>query len=121
MQVLLIDDDDDDVLFFNDALRHIYPAADLRRFASSEEAIQSINSEKVKCPDIIFIDINMPGSNGWVCLQQIRKIAGWIGIPTVMYSSAYREHVVIPTEVGHVAYYRKSDSLQEICTGKRRR
>ena len=114
MILLLIDDDDDDVLFFSDALREIYPAADLHRYARADKALEKINGKEMVQPDIIFIDINMPVINGWECLRQIRTIAGWQGIPSIIYSSASPDHILIPADIGTVTYYQKSDSFDEL-------
>ena len=115
MNLLLIDDDDDDVLFFSDALQEIYPAAILHRFASAEEALRQMEQAKTSDPDLIFIDINMPAINGWECLRQIKKMAGWQKIPIVMYSSASLQNSgVAPADVGATAFYQKSDSFDEL-------
>jgi DNA-binding response OmpR family regulator len=115
MNLLLIDDDEDDVSIFTDALREISPTAILQRFASAEAALREMVQETIAKPDLLLIDVNMPVINGWQCLREIKKLAGWQGIPLIMYSSADLEATgVKPVDVGAVAFYQKSDSFDSL-------
>jgi CheY-like chemotaxis protein len=115
MNLLLIDDDDDDVLFFSDALRETFPTAVLQRFASPEEALRLMARKQIDQPDLIFIDVNMPMINGWECIREIKRMAGWQEIPLVMYSSAdLQSSGMNPADVGAVAFYQKSDSFDAL-------
>jgi CheY-like chemotaxis protein len=39
-------------------------------------------------PDIIFLDVNMPGKSGIQCLEEIRSNRNWNHIPIIIQSSA---------------------------------
>lgn len=42
--------------------------------AQSADIALSILSNKIKMPEIIFLDINMPGKNGWEFLEEFSEI-----------------------------------------------
>ncbi|MBC7485318.1 MAG: response regulator [Cytophagaceae bacterium] len=39
-------------------------------------------------PSIIFLDINMPGMNGWDCLTKLKSREKLKHIPAIMYSAS---------------------------------
>jgi len=115
MTVLLIDDDEDDVLFFEEALRDLVPNSFLRCCSCAEEALLYMSHATSEMPDVIFLDINMPVINGWECLREIKKIAGWEMIPVVMYSTAdLSKSGMLPTDVGAAGFYKKGNSFSEL-------
>lgn len=67
-KVLVVDDEDDVRLFLQDFLseRDLQVGA----AASGEEALEAIAQSK---PDIILLDLMMPGMDGLECLEQIKK------------------------------------------------
>lgn len=68
-KVLVVDDEDDVRLFLQDFLSE----RDLQVGAagSGEEALESIEQTK---PDIILLDLMMPGMDGLECLEKIKKM-----------------------------------------------
>ncbi|HTL47368.1 MAG TPA: response regulator [Verrucomicrobiae bacterium] len=67
-KILVVDDEDDVRLFLQDFLseRDLEVAA----AGSGEEAIEQIERSK---PDIVLLDLMMPGMDGLQCLEQIKK------------------------------------------------
>jgi CheY-like chemotaxis protein len=64
--VLLIDDSDYDNLFHERVIK-----------TSGKEALDYLienQKQSKENPDIIFLDINMPGMNGWEFLEQYQKL-----------------------------------------------
>jgi len=107
--ILLIDDDEDDALFFSDALHEVAPEMTLLYCRAGQEALDSLTRNKLKRPDIIFLDINMPVVSGWECLREIKKVAGFQAIPIIMYSTADAAQTgITPEAVGAAAFYQKS-------------
>ena len=63
---------DDSALFkqtFKEILQVRFPSIEIREATDGEKAIQEI---KTSPPDIIFMDINLPGENGLVLTQKIK-------------------------------------------------
>jgi CheY-like chemotaxis protein len=77
--VLLIDDDEPTNIFTTIILEE-YGCADYIHIAhSGPEALDYLsgNAHAVKAhrPDLIFLDINMPGMDGWEFLEEYKKLA----------------------------------------------
>lgn len=82
--ILLIDDDEDEFEIFSTALREI-PGP---RFSYASSAAEAMKMMEADCPDLIFLDINMPGIDGLKCLAGIRNTNGYENIPVIIYSTA---------------------------------
>ncbi len=82
--ILLIDDDSDELDFFLLAQNEMpgrFKCSYLNNPVKAVETIEHLN------PDLIFLDINMPGMNGFECLSAIKKEAGFKK-PVVFYSTS---------------------------------
>ena len=67
---MLIDDDDDDNFFHEREILKNNSRCDVLIYESAKEALAYLKSGKEPHSDLIFLDINMPGMNGWEFLQQ---------------------------------------------------
>jgi len=76
--IYLADDDEDDRSFFSEAIGEIDPSVILKQASDGMQLMEIIHNLSDPLPDIIFLDINMPGINGFECLQEIRKLEGAI-------------------------------------------
>jgi CheY-like chemotaxis protein len=86
--ILLIDDDDDEHLFFQWTAEKISNDLCLLHAYSSKQAVNMLQQV---APDIIFLDINLPGNDGFECLKEIRQITACDDIPIYMYSTEISE------------------------------
>lgn len=84
LHILLVDDDEDEHLFFKWSLEKIETGISFTSVFSGTQAVKHIAEKAV---DIIFVDINLPGADGFDCLQSIRNIQGYKNIPVYMYST----------------------------------
>ncbi|HLC84078.1 MAG TPA: LytTR family DNA-binding domain-containing protein [Bacteroidia bacterium] len=76
-----------------------YPEIEVVGEASNvETAIDSIKQLK---PDVIFLDIQMPGKNGFELLEEIS------GVPEVVFVTAYDEYAIRAFEVNALDYLLK--------------
>jgi len=75
--VLLIDDSDYDNLFHERVIRKSELVENVIIKTSGKEALDYLienQKQSKENPDIIFLDINMPGMNGWEFLEQYQKL-----------------------------------------------
>jgi CheY-like chemotaxis protein len=70
--VLLIDDDEDDNYFHSLVLKGTGVIDEIRVAENATEALSFFNDVNFK-PELIFLDINMPGINGWEFLEEFNK------------------------------------------------
>jgi len=107
-RVLIVDDDDD----FRDLMRlqlsHAgYDVLDAR---DAESAIQIARASH---PDVITVDLLMPGIDGWSFIDRLRQEEGLANIPIVVVSGAAdaKTDVRLPTDVSVIAKGEGHDRL----------
>lgn len=88
LRILLVDDDEDEHLFFQWSIEKIGSKIDLLQ---AQSALQAQDLLKQFIPDIIFMDINLPGADGFDCLNAIRDLPGVSNVPVFMYSTEITE------------------------------
>lgn len=71
LRVLVVDDDRDTVESFADILRAMGHAAAMA--LTPDAAIELAQSER---PDVVFVDIGMPGMDGWELAGRLRSLGG---------------------------------------------
>ncbi len=84
--IYLADDDLDDTMLFKEALNEVSSVTKIQSYPSGSSMIDHLNSTDVK-PDIIFLDLNMPGKSGLECLRDIRSNPKFSKIAVAIYST----------------------------------
>ncbi len=75
--IMLIDDNGDDNFYHERIIRKNNAAAKVVSIESGGEAIEYLKNKKDHehtHPDLIFLDINMPGMNGWESIEEYKKL-----------------------------------------------
>jgi DNA-binding NtrC family response regulator len=112
--VLLIDDDEDEHEIFLSALKHTEKSFNFISADSCDEAMKIL--EEVE-PHYIFIDVNMPRTNGMICLEQIKKINKIAHVPVYMYSTGMSARDGQKAlQLGAVDYIIKPNSITTLST-----
>ncbi len=113
--VWLLDDDADDCELFEDALKYISSRTKLTAISNGDELLLSMNNNK---PDILFLDINVPGKNGLEVLKEIRTGSEFTEIPVVIFSSSVHQRDIDSAYAyGANLYYSKPTSFRELIAG----
>jgi two-component SAPR family response regulator len=123
MTVINIDDDSEDGEFFKDAINDINPAIKSFYFRNCDDAMRLIGEEVL--PDFIFIDINMPTTNGIECMQRITNIQRFSKVKIVMFSTSANPSQQMEFDRLGVQYLKKPteyksliNALQKIILGE---
>jgi two-component system chemotaxis response regulator CheY len=82
--ILLIDDDADEISILSEAVEMAGSESTCDWAEGAEKAYGVL---KVARPDLILLDYNMPGADGLVCLEEIKKKKELQNIPVIMYST----------------------------------
>lgn len=75
--VLLVDDDNDCNYLHKRVLKKAQCAERVEVVNDGEQALHFLKTAvhgKYPCPDLILLDINMPGMNGWEFLEEYEKL-----------------------------------------------
>lgn len=82
--VMIAEDDDDDFYIFSVALEELSITLVLSRAKNGDILIRLLND---KIPDILFLDLMLPGKDGRQCLKEIRANHKYDSLPVIMYTS----------------------------------
>jgi len=74
--IMLVDDNPDDNFFHERGIKHNNPKNIVITKYSGEEALKYLKLQGAMYPhpDLIFLDINMPGMNGWEFLEEYGRL-----------------------------------------------
>ncbi|AXX16160.1 response regulator [Leptospira borgpetersenii] len=75
--ILFIDDNQDDNFFHERVIRKGNYAETVTTKQSGQDALDFLKNKSENpepFPDLIFLDINMPGMNGWEFLEEYKKL-----------------------------------------------
>jgi CheY-like chemotaxis protein len=113
--VVLLIDDEDDYHFFREAMKEVFPCADLKWLRYSCGLLPSINRIK---PSLIFVDFNMPVVNGLECVRQLRSHPDFTNVPIVMWSTSRNSQKVEEAYDAGIQWYLEKP-LEHQCSGCR--
>ncbi len=111
-KILLIDDDKDEHDFFLEALSRVDGSVCI--YAESTDKGLAILTDIT--PDFIFVDVNMPRSNGLECLRMIKKIKKLDAVPVFIYSTSVDEEIYTKAHLYGAAGCIKKPLRTEILT-----
>jgi CheY-like chemotaxis protein len=111
---LLIDDDRDDREIFSIAMGEVSDDIDVLTLDNAMDAIYKIREGEVK-PDLIFLDLNMPGTNGYQVLVYLKGQIRYRKIPVIVYSTTNDpEEVKRTKKLGAAAFFIKPAKFSEL-------
>lgn len=84
----LADDDYDDAEIFSEALSETGETIEFVHLDDCNTLLNTLNQPGNNKPDVIFLDLNMPGMSGWDCLSNLQKLADCKNIPVIMYTTS---------------------------------
>lgn len=93
--ILLVDDDQDDIYFFATALEDVDPEVRLSTACEGADALAKLQHIK---PDLILVDLVMPGVNGVNLIRMLKSDKRLNGIPVIVYTtdlSIFQEEEVL--------------------------
>jgi two-component system response regulator len=124
--LLVVDDEPDNLKLFRLALARHPDVKEVKTFADPRQALRYLHDCRAgtagQLPALVFLDINMPGTNGFQLLRQMRSEEVIRRVPVVMFTTSGEESDVAASyELGANSFIRKSidfdvftDELKEI-------
>jgi PleD family two-component response regulator len=110
---LLIDDDADDQHFFSVVLKQVSENVDLIVAKDAQTAMQILRQDP--SPDYIFLDLNLPGIDGYEFLLHLKRDIKHRKIPVIVYSAIDDETQIAKTKkLGAADFFTKTYKLYEL-------
>ena len=93
LKVLMIEDSEDCAALLNHILLEVKIFGEIKIFMRGEEALeyleqQSTGKNVAAMPDIIFLDLNLPGEHGLKILSKIKNDSALASIPVVVMTAS---------------------------------
>jgi CheY-like chemotaxis protein len=112
LYVLLADDDEVDRLFFKEALEEMKIRTEVTLLNDGFQLMAYLNKPGNRLPDVVFLDLNMPGKGGMECLEEIRKNPQLKDLAIAIYSTSGSEDNIEEAFIkGANIYIRKPDDF----------
>ncbi len=112
IKIIIADDDSDDRLLFTEAISEINTTIQIQSVDGGLQLMQMLTAADAALPDIIFLDLNMPGKNGKECLKEIKTNHRLKNVPVIIYStSANTKDINDARNSGANLYIRKPNTF----------
>jgi two-component system, response regulator len=113
--IFIVDDDPDDRQIILDAFLENSPSVDYVFIENAETLLAHLYSDETDHPDLILLDLNMPGMLGLQALKEIRSNKKFSQIPIiVLTTSTLHQDRRTSYELGASCFVRKPDSYTEL-------
>lgn len=114
LRIAHVDDDKSDTDILQRLLKKIEYHGQYSHFKRGEELLHSLMNHDSQYPNLIFLDMNLPGKNGKDILRELRENSRTKGIPIIMLSGSNSERDFIEsTALGCNGYIIKSCDLEQ--------
>ncbi|GGL78112.1 response regulator [Deinococcus aerolatus] len=101
---LLVDDSLQDQLLAREAFEHLCPECLLTCAGSGREALELLQAPHFQ-PDVVLLDLNMPGMSGFELLREMKSAAHLVHIPVVILSTSSAQQDVSEAYTLHASSY----------------
>ena len=118
--ILSIEDNPEDFEIIARALRKVAPQRRIQHCESGDDALQFLRQHQeapvdgLGLPDVILLDLNLPGTDGRDILKIIKNDQKLQRIPVIVFSTSNNEKdIEVSYTSGANAYLRKPSTLEE--------
>lgn len=109
LELLLVEDGETDAIMVQEAFLDAKVANRLHTVTSGEEALDFLykrnRHETALTPDLILLDLNLPGISGQDVLHEMKKVDGLKSIPVVVLTTSRGEEDIIRAYSEHANCY----------------
>ena len=115
LNLILAEDDIDDQLLFDEAIDELPVSVELTTFSNGDDLMKWLSDEKIKLPDALFLDLNMPRKNGFAALGEIKRNSKLQDMPVIIFSTATNREMIKQVFKDAAHYYiRKPANFWEL-------
>ncbi|QLG26571.1 response regulator [Halorarum halophilum] len=115
IDILLVEDNPGDVRLIQEAFKTVDRSTSIHAVTTSREALDFLSeraaTEPPTLPDVLLLDLNLPGSNGFTVLEEVRENQELAHLPVlILTSSTVEKDVQRSYKLRANAYLRKPDN-----------
>ena len=111
LTIFYTDDDAEDLDFFREVTRSI-PGVILYTYDHGDALLKALENRSPS-PDLIFLDLNMPGKTGFDVLRELKSTEQFRDIPVVIFSTSSDPHSIeLSMQMGASLYLPKLSSYE---------
>jgi two-component system, chemotaxis family, response regulator Rcp1 len=88
MRILQVEDSLEDQMMTAEALSEVSPSMDLRSVVDTKEAMAILSGTPEWHPNVVLLDLSLPGGSGFEMLQFMKSHPGLRSIPVIIFSSS---------------------------------
>jgi two-component system LytT family response regulator/two-component system response regulator LytT len=104
---------DDEPLARQELLYLLENAGDVHILAQGTNGIEAVDLIRTHAPDIVFLDVQMPGLDGFAVIKKLLDTA--TRLPQVVFATAFDQYAVRAFEVNAVDYLLKPFDRARVC------
>jgi CheY-like chemotaxis protein len=114
LTIFYTDDDQEDLEFFKEIIDTLDVNVNVVTQRNGQQLINALNNPP-PTPHVVFLDINMPGMNGFEILKHVRNSLNNKHLPIVMFSTSGDETAIEKSrELGASYYVQKSSAFEQL-------
>lgn len=102
--IFYTDDDEDDLSIFADAVESLQKNIILQTYTGGEKLLNAIYNPP-PTPNVIFLDLNMPGKNGFDVLAELSNNDAKKDIPVIIFSTSNEPGIIEKCRVLGANYF----------------
>jgi len=104
LTIFYTDDDEDDLSIFADAVKSMPIKVQLQTYNGGEKLLNAIYNPP-PTPHVVFLDLNMPGKNGFDVLKELRQSNKKSDIPVIIFSTSNEPGIIEKCRVLGANYF----------------
>lgn len=93
LTIFYTDDDEDDLSIFTDVVESLPKKIKLQTYSGGEKLLNAIYNPP-PTPHVVFLDLNMPGKNGFDVLTELRNSEKKNDIPVIIFSTSNEPGII---------------------------
>jgi two-component system, LytTR family, response regulator LytT len=97
----------DDEQLARDELAYLLRDLDVDIVAQGKNGVEAVNLVKEFSPDLVFLDVQMPGLDGFGVIKKLKQLEGKLALPQIVFATAFDQYAVKAFEVNAIDYLLK--------------
>jgi CheY-like chemotaxis protein len=102
--IFYVDDDQDDLDYFSEVVNKIDNKLELVTHSRGEHLLHALDNPP-PVPQVLFLDLNMPGLNGFEVLRELRSKERLQNLPVIIFSTSTDAETIEKTRSMGASYY----------------